>query len=85
MCTAEALGGAEPSWASFCLSLQCSAANLCSLKDIQVTIVSQVMNQTCSCVLCGPGGVCIVDIVPGGTELEPQVKTGSWAGRTDLQ
>ena len=30
-CTAEALGEAGPSWASFCLSLQCSAANLCSV------------------------------------------------------
>jgi len=27
----------------------------------------------------------IVDVVPGGTELEPQVKTGSWEGRTHLQ
>jgi hypothetical protein len=34
------------------------------------------------CILRGPGGKHIVDVVPRGTELEPQVKTGSWAGRT---
>jgi len=28
---------------------------------------------------------CITYVVPGGTELEPQVKTGSWAGRTHSQ
>ena len=33
------------------------------------------------CILRGPSGEHIVDVVPGGTELEPQVKTGSWAGR----
>ena len=37
------------------------------------------------CNLRGPGGERIVDVVPGGTELEPQVKTGSWAGRTYSQ
>jgi hypothetical protein len=35
-------------------------------------------------ILRGPGGERIVDI-PGGTELELQVKTGSWAGRTHSQ
>ena len=34
------------------------------------------------CILRGTGGERIVDVVPGGTELETQVKTGSWAGRT---
>ena len=34
------------------------------------------------CTLRGPGGERILVVVPGGTELEPQVKTGSWAGRT---
>ena len=29
-----------------------------------------------------PGRERIVDIVPRGTELDPQVKTGSWAGHT---
>ena len=28
------------------------------------------------CILHGPGGERIVDVFPGGTELEPQVKTG---------
>jgi hypothetical protein len=32
-----------------------------------------------------PGGERIVDVVLGGTELEPQVKTGSWAGHTHSQ
>jgi hypothetical protein len=35
--------------------------------------------------LRGPGGELIVDVVPGETELDPQVKTGSWAGRTHSQ
>jgi hypothetical protein len=30
-----------------------------------------------SCILRGPGGERIVDVVPGGTELETQVKRGS--------
>jgi len=34
------------------------------------------------CILRGPGGERIVGVVPGGTELEAQVKTGSWAGCT---
>ena len=42
------------------------------MKDI-VTIMSQVLYQTCCCILCGHGGERIVDIVPGGMELEPQV------------
>jgi hypothetical protein len=37
------------------------------------------------CILRGPGGERIVDVVPGGTELEPLVKTGSWAGFTHSQ
>jgi hypothetical protein len=37
------------------------------------------------CILGGPGGERIMDVVPGGTELEPQVKTRSWAGRTHSQ
>jgi len=37
----------------------------------------------CSCCIhCRPGEEHILDIVPGGTELGTQVKTGSWAGRT---
>jgi len=34
------------------------------------------------CILRGAGGEHIVDVVPGGTQLETQVKTGSWAGCT---
>ena len=32
-----------------------------------------------------PVGERIEDVVPGGMELELQVKTGSWAGRTHSQ
>ena len=32
------------------------------------------------CIRRGPGEERIVDVVSGGTELETQVKTGSWAG-----
>jgi hypothetical protein len=42
-------------------------------------------NAEYCCILRGPGGERIVDVVPGGTELEPQVKTGIWAGCTDSQ
>ena len=37
------------------------------------------------CILRGPGGERIVGVVSGETELETQVKTGSWAGRTHSQ
>jgi len=37
------------------------------------------------CILRGPSGERIVDVVPGGTEFEPQVNTGSGAGRTRSQ
>jgi hypothetical protein len=37
------------------------------------------------CILSCPDGERIVYVVPGGTELEPQVKTGSWAGCTRSQ
>ena len=36
-------------------------------------------------ILRGPGGERIVDVVPGGTELEPRVKMGSWTGRKHSQ
>jgi len=54
------------------------------VKDTVIT-VSDVLNQICCCILHGPGGECIIDVVPGVTELEPQVKKGSWAGRTHSQ
>jgi hypothetical protein len=37
------------------------------------------------CILRGPGRECIVDVVPGGMELEVQVKKGSRAGCTCSQ
>ena len=37
------------------------------------------------CCILGPGGERVVDVVPGRTKLEPQVKTRSWAGRTHSQ
>jgi len=37
------------------------------------------------CVLRGSDGESILDIVPSGTELGAQVKTGRWAGRTHSQ
>jgi len=38
--------------------------------------------STMCCIRCGPGEERILDIVPGGTELGTQVKTGNRAGRT---
>jgi len=32
------------------------------------------------CIRRGHGGELIVNVVPGGMELEPHVKTASWAG-----
>ena len=49
----------------------------------QNTLLPSFMEQCFK--LRGPGGERILDIVPGGTELEPQIKTGSWAGRTHSQ
>ena len=40
-----------------------------------VTILN---TEVSCCILRGPGGERIVDVVPGGTEFETQVKTGSW-------
>jgi len=37
------------------------------------------------CILRGPGGERNVDVFPGGTELETQVKTGSRTGYTRSQ
>lgn len=36
-----------------------------------------IITVTVCCILRGPGGERIVDVVPGGMELEPQVKMGS--------
>jgi len=43
--------------------------------------VSDMTVKVC-CILHSPGGEHIMDVVPGGTELELQVTTGSWAGHT---
>jgi len=43
--------------------------------------LSSVRDVTC-CIRCGPDEERISDVVPGGTELESQVKTGGRAGRT---
>jgi len=47
-----------------------------------ISINVHIIYKLCCCILRGPGGERIVDVVPGGTELEPQVKKGSWAGHT---
>jgi len=49
-----------------------------------ITFVFDIVRIIYFCILRGPGGERIVD-VPGGTELEPRVKTGSWAGCTNSQ
>ena len=41
------------------------------------TTITITITITVCCVLRGPGGERVVDVVPGGTELEHQVKTGS--------
>ena len=76
----EHQGEVGPSWASFCLSLQGSA--LCEGYSNHCVTSSE---SACCCILRGSSGKRIVDVVPGGMELEPHVKNGSWAGRTDSQ
>jgi len=44
-----------------------------------------IPTKLCCCILRGPGWEHILDIVPGGTELGTQDKTGSRAGRTHPQ
>ena len=46
------------------------------------TTITFIITITVCCILHSPGGECIMNVVPGGTELEPQVKMGSWAGHT---
>jgi len=41
------------------------------------TTITIIITITVCCILRGPSGECIVDVVPGRTELEPQVKVGS--------
>jgi len=49
----------------------------------KILVMKQIKLLRCN--LRGPGGERIADVVPGGTELEPPVETGSWAGRTHSQ
>jgi len=57
--------------------------NTC-LRIADCLLIIQSFNHKC-CILLGPSGEGIVDVVPTGTELEPQVKSGSWAGCTRSQ
>jgi len=50
-----------------------------------ITFVFHIVRIIKCCILRGSDGERIVYDVPGGTELEPQVKTGSWADCTDSQ
>jgi len=54
----------------------------CSSMGFYLTLCTSKWNDCC--IPRCPGGERIVD-VPGVTGLEPQVKTGSWTGRTHLQ
>ena len=45
-------------------------------------LISLLLLHKACCILPGHGKERILDIVPGGTELATQVKTGSRAGRT---
>ena len=55
-------------------------------KHIDMFRIWQAVCCLCFCRIrrCS-GGERIVDVVPGGTELEPLFNTGSWAGRTHSQ
>jgi hypothetical protein len=46
----------------------------------QATDDNIIQRMRICCIRRGTRGERIMDVVPGGTELEPQVKTGSWAG-----
>jgi len=53
-----------------------------TLSQIQrVTVLFKDYSYIC-CILRGPGGERILDVVPRGAELGTQVKTGRRAGRT---
>jgi len=41
------------------------------------TTITITITITVCCILLGPGGERIVDVVPGGMELEPQVRKGN--------
>jgi len=52
---------------------------------IAVWLMDITLFKKFCCILRGLGGERNVDVVPGGTEFEFQVKTGSWAGCTHSQ
>jgi len=54
------------------------------------TTLTRILTNYCvtrsrCCILCGPVGERVLDIIPGGKELETQVKTGSRTGSTHSQ
>jgi len=44
---------------------------------LMVQLTGDLLSWHICCILRGPGAESIVDVVPGGTEIELQVKTGS--------
>ena len=58
----------------------CDTSEPCFICMNIEAVIIKIMAFCCIC--CGPGQERILDIVPGGTELGTQVKTGSRAGRT---
>jgi len=54
-------------------------------KDFHILFLARTHCKRFCCILRGPGWEHILDIVPRGTELGTQVKTGSLAGRTHSQ
>ena len=69
----------RPDWKILTLSINSSESSL------MVQLISDLLSWHICRILRGPGGERIVDVVPGGTEFELHVKTGSWAGRTHSQ
>ena len=51
-----------------------------SARTVEPWSSSSSSSSSSSCIQCGSRREHTVDIAPGGTELEPQVKTGSWPG-----
>ena len=49
---------------------------------LTVVLSFDVVEANSYCIRCGPGEEHILDILPGGTELGTQVKTGNRSGRT---
>ena len=58
---------------------------VCIIENVSTVYSTLNVQLLICCIQRGAGGECIVDVVPGGTELEPQFKTGNWAGCTRSQ